>query len=119
MTTNKHRMLITVEGGVIQSIDNIPANTVIEVRDFDRDGDREHPSWNEEHQAFVREWEGEQDDRLVSPSKLYRVKVISRTLEVYEIEAEDESGALESWAEGRLVNSDDNLENEILEVTAI
>lgn len=30
-------VLITVEGGVIQSIDNIPRDVVIEVRDFDVD----------------------------------------------------------------------------------
>lgn len=58
-TTTRHRILITAEGGVIQGIANIPAGTAIEVRDYDGDGDREHPAWSEEHQAFVGLWEGE------------------------------------------------------------
>ena len=53
-----HRILITVEGGVIQDIEGVPAGIVVEVRDYDRDGDREHPTWSEEHQAFVGVWTG-------------------------------------------------------------
>lgn len=33
----KHRILITVLGGVVQSIDNIPDDTIIEVRDYDNE----------------------------------------------------------------------------------
>lgn len=119
MTTTKHRILITMEGGVIQAIDNIPAGTVIEVRDFDRDGDREHPSWSEEHQAFVGEWEGGKVASSAIATRRFRVKVIARTLETYEVDAASEEEAGDSWAEGRLIGTDDDLENEILEVEAL
>lgn len=57
-TRPKHRILVTAEGGVIQGIEGIPGDIVIEVRDFDRDGDREHPAWSDEHRAVVAVWEG-------------------------------------------------------------
>jgi hypothetical protein len=34
----KHRIIITVEGGIIQDIRNIPPGIVIEVRDYDCEG---------------------------------------------------------------------------------
>ena len=39
----KHKILITVEGGVIQDISNIPENTEVEVYDYDCD---EYPNDN-------------------------------------------------------------------------
>lgn len=72
-TKTKSRILITLEGGTIQVIDGIPENIVVETRDFDRDGERGHPAWSDEHQAFVREWEAEPmatvPDRAVGGSR--------------------------------------------------
>ena len=31
-------IIITVQGGVVQSVENIPAGIVVEVRDFDTEG---------------------------------------------------------------------------------
>lgn len=36
-----HEIIITVEGGVIQSIDNIPPGVTIKVQDFDTEGSTE------------------------------------------------------------------------------
>ena len=47
----------------------------------------------------------------------YHVKVIVRILEIYEVEAEDEDAAEDSWADGKLIETDDGvLENEVLSV---
>jgi len=35
---NKKKIVISVEGGVVQSIDGIPEDVVVVVRDFDVDG---------------------------------------------------------------------------------
>lgn len=37
----KHRIVISLEGGFIQDISNIPADVIVEVRDFDSDGREE------------------------------------------------------------------------------
>jgi hypothetical protein len=52
----KNKILITVEGGVIQHITGIPEGTEIEVQDFDKDGDTEHPSYNDELKCFQGFW---------------------------------------------------------------
>jgi hypothetical protein len=51
--------------------------------------------------------------------KKYRVQVIAKTLETYEIEAANEAEAEELWAEGKLVATNDNLETEIMEVVSV
>jgi hypothetical protein len=38
MNSDQHAIVITVEGGVIQSIENIPPGVRIVVRDYDVDG---------------------------------------------------------------------------------
>ncbi len=51
--------------------------------------------------------------------KKYRVSIVARTLETYEVEAEDADQAEANWTEGKLVCTDDNLESEILSVEEI
>jgi hypothetical protein len=49
--------------------------------------------------------------------KTYRVKVAVRILEIYQVEAEDEIDARDSWDTGDLIHNDDEvLETEILSV---
>ncbi len=36
--TTQYRIIIIIEGGAVQSMDGIPMNTVVEVRDYDTDG---------------------------------------------------------------------------------
>jgi hypothetical protein len=55
------KIVIVMEGGVIQDIANIPAGIVIEVREFDSEGisslhDTSHPSWDKTLNAFVSTW---------------------------------------------------------------
>lgn len=38
MNSDQHNIVITVEGGVIQSIENIPPGVRVVVRDYDVDG---------------------------------------------------------------------------------
>ena len=46
----------------------------------------------------------------------YRVTIIARMLETYEVEAEDAEQAEENWPDGSLVSTDDSLECEIIAV---
>ena len=49
--------------------------------------------------------------------KTYHVKVIIRILETYKVEAEDKEAAEDFWAEGKLIETDDEaLECEVLSV---
>lgn len=41
--------------------------------------------------------------------KKFQVKIIVKTLEIYEVEAEDAEQAEANWAEGRLVRADDEV----------
>ena len=49
----------------------------------------------------------------------YRVKIIAKTIETYEVEAESPEEAEENLCEGRLIGTDDDIENEFLEVEAL
>lgn len=51
--------------------------------------------------------------------KTYRVTVLIRTLEFYQVQAHDEAQALDSWMEGRFLGSDDNLDNEPLRAVEV
>jgi len=52
-------------------------------------------------------------------AKKHRVTIIAKTIETYEVEADNPNEAEELWCEGRLVDADDNIENEILRVEPI
>jgi hypothetical protein len=56
---DKHIINITVEGGVIQSIENIPHNIQVVVRDYDVEGvDEEALNRDEDDQLFAESlWE--------------------------------------------------------------
>ena len=56
---------------------------------------------------------------LAANPKTFRIKVIVRMIEIYEIEADDQEQAEDQWADGRLIATDDDVENEILEVVAV
>lgn len=49
---NIQPIVITVEGGVIQSIDNIPPGQVVQVWDFDVQDERENVKENEQGEKF-------------------------------------------------------------------
>jgi hypothetical protein len=52
--------------------------------------------------------------------KKYRVQIVFRTLEIYEVEAEDAATATDLWAEGRLIHrSDEALDSEVLSVQEV
>jgi hypothetical protein len=55
------RIIITVEGGLIQDIKNIPFGTVIEVRDYDTDWDEDKDLKEDEKgdKYTCVEWVGE------------------------------------------------------------
>lgn len=46
----------------------------------------------------------------------YRVTIIAKMLETYEVEAEDAEGAEDNWQDGKLVSTDHSLECEIISV---
>ena len=48
--------------------------------------------------------------------KTYRVKIIAKRVETYAVQASNADEAEEYWAEGKLVDTDDNIENEILSI---
>lgn len=58
-----HKIKITVEGGLIQDIENIPDNVVIEVRDYDNEGLTPDDPWygkdEEGRECAISEWEAE------------------------------------------------------------
>ena len=59
---NEKRIIITVEGGLIQNIDGIPAGVVVEVHDYDLDeGDEDEDTKNDADGNSYREgiWEAE------------------------------------------------------------
>jgi hypothetical protein len=49
----------------------------------------------------------------------YRIKIIARTIETYEVETDSLEQAEDFWSEGKLVATDDNVENEILEAVEL
>lgn len=49
----------------------------------------------------------------------YRVEVLVKTLEYYEVEAENEDDAELLWPEGKLVYTNDNLGCEIIDIEEI
>jgi hypothetical protein len=65
---DKQRIVIIVEGGVIQNIEDIPPNVIVEVRDYDTDtddyeeGDNPGPGYRKDPMGDVYslgEWEAE------------------------------------------------------------
>ena len=52
--------------------------------------------------------------------KQFRVTVMVKTIEVYQVEAENEDEAEENWADGTFIGSDDGtLDNEILTIKEV
>jgi hypothetical protein len=56
-TTEPHKVIIDVEGGIIQSIKNIPPGIIIEVRDYDVEGaDTEEIKTIDGEEAVISTW---------------------------------------------------------------
>jgi hypothetical protein len=66
-------------------------------------------------QAALAEANGENPE----PGKHFRVEVVVRTREVYRVTAETAEEAEKEWWDGQLIETDDNLENDILSIEEI
>jgi hypothetical protein len=56
----------------------------------------------------------------IKAMKRFHVTVVVKTLEVYQVDAQNEDDAEENWADGTLIDTDDGvLENEILSVEEV
>jgi len=53
MNNDHHTIVITVEGGVIQSIENIPSGVRVVVRDYDVDGSERAVLEDEDGESFA------------------------------------------------------------------
>jgi hypothetical protein len=97
-------IVIEVRGGVVQDVLNLPPGCAYEVKDYDLDA------------ALNGKTDASHSTDQGGGRKTYRVQVIVKTLETYEVEAASEDEAEENYGEGKLVDSDDGLDNDIMAV---
>ncbi len=100
-------IVIEVRGGVVQHVANLPPGCGYEVKDYD------------DLAATLDAATGLHPSDEPGGSKKYRVQVIVKTLETYEVEAADEDEAEDTYGLGKLVDTDDNLGNDIVSIEAV
>ena len=98
LSESRKPIVIEVRGGVVQDVLNVPPGYEYEVKDYDA-------------------IEAVDEEVSEKPKKTYRVKVLSRVLEFYEVEAASPEEAEELYAIGDYLGCDEEaLDNEVVSV---